>query len=97
MPSNSLAATPPGSPVPAASESPLWDKPDPLPLVALVGGKPQAHERLGDAALLALLPHKQQHPRPPRLVVGEKRASLFLRVTNSRSHRLGSCQSTPSR
>jgi hypothetical protein len=61
MPSNSLAATPPESPAPAASESPLWDKPDPLALMALMPREPQAHERLGDAALLALLPHKQQH------------------------------------
>ncbi len=30
-------------------------------------------------------------------VEGEKRASLLLRVMNSRSVRLGSCQSTPSR
>jgi hypothetical protein len=37
--------------------------------VALVGGKAQTSERLGDAALLALLPHEQQHPRSPSLVV----------------------------
>jgi hypothetical protein len=31
--------------------------------VDLTGGKAQAHERFGDAALFALLEHQQQHPR----------------------------------
>ena len=70
---NSRAATPPGSGAPAASESPLCDKPDPLPLVALVGGKPQAAERLGDTPRApihpALLAHKPQPPRPLRRMV----------------------------
>ena len=67
------AATPPGSGAPAASGSPLWDEPDPLAFVAFVGGKPQAYQQFGGGAgaaiLLALLTHKQQHPRAARLVV----------------------------
>jgi hypothetical protein len=66
MPSNSLAATPPGSPAPAASESPLVDEQDPLAFVAFAGRKPQAHERFGGGAgaaiLFALLEHEQEHP-----------------------------------
>jgi hypothetical protein len=50
MPSNSLAATPPGSRAPAASGSPLVDEQDPLAFVAFVAGKPQAHERFGGGA-----------------------------------------------
>jgi len=65
-PTPSPAATPPGSPAPAASESPLVDEQDPLALVAFVAGKPQAHERLGGGAgaaiLFALLEHEQEHP-----------------------------------
>jgi hypothetical protein len=61
------AATPPESGAPAASESPLWDEPDPLAFVAFVARKPQAHEVFCGAAwaaiLLALRTHKQQHPR----------------------------------
>jgi hypothetical protein len=68
-PTPSPKARPPESPAPVASGSPLWDKPDPLALMALVARKAQTHERLGDGALLALLPHEQQHPRPPRLMV----------------------------
>jgi hypothetical protein len=45
----------------------------PLPLVAHIPGKPQAPKRLsetpGAPAFPPVLPHKQQHPRPPRLVV----------------------------
>jgi hypothetical protein len=66
MPSNSLAATPPGSPAPAASGSPLVDEQDPLTLVAFVAGKAEAHERFGVGAgaaiLFALLAHEQEHP-----------------------------------
>ena len=66
MPSSSLAATPPGSPAPAASESPLVDEQDSLALMAFVAGKPQAHERFGGGAgaaiLFALLEHEQEHP-----------------------------------
>ena len=47
MPSNSLAATLPGSTASAASESPLVDEQDPLALVAFVGGKPQTAKRFG--------------------------------------------------
>jgi len=66
MPSNSLATTPPGSPAPAASGSPLVDEQDPLTLVAFVGGTtwPQAsvaeplaqtHEQFGGGAGAAVL------------------------------------------
>jgi hypothetical protein len=59
MPSNSLAARPPGSPAPAASESPLVEEQDPLAIVAFVARKTQAHEgfggRTGAAVLFALL------------------------------------------
>ena len=68
---NSRAATPPGSPAPAATEIPPRHRP--LALVAFVDGKPQTRERFGGAAgaaiLFALLAHKQQYPRAPRLVV----------------------------
>jgi hypothetical protein len=37
--------------------------------MALVTRKPQAHERLGERALLAPLPHEQQQPRAARHVV----------------------------
>jgi hypothetical protein len=71
MPSNSLATTPPGSPAPAASESPLVEEQDPLALVAFVGGKPQAHEGfrggVGAAILLALLAYEQLSPTTPRI------------------------------
>lgn len=65
-PTPSPEATPPGSPAPVASGSPLLDKPDRLVLMALIPREPQVHERLGDAALLELLPHKQQHSRASR-------------------------------
>jgi len=59
MPSNSLATTPPGSPAPAASGSPLVDEQDPLALVAFAARKPQTAKRFGwgagAAILLALL------------------------------------------
>jgi hypothetical protein len=55
MPSNSLAATPPGSPAPAASGSPLVDEQDLLALVAFVAGKPQLHDGFGGGARAAVL------------------------------------------
>jgi hypothetical protein len=61
MQSNNLAATPPGSAAPAASESPLVDEQDPLAFMAFIRGKPQIHERFGGGAgaavLFALLAH----------------------------------------
>jgi hypothetical protein len=65
MPSNSLVTTPPGSPASAARESSLVDEQDPLPFVAFVSRKPQAHEGFGGGAgaavLFAVFAHKKQH------------------------------------
>jgi len=55
MPSNSLAATPPGSPAPAASGSPLVDEQDPLAFVAFVTRKAEAHEGFGGGAALSVV------------------------------------------
>lgn len=61
MPSNRLAATPPGSPSPAASGSPLVVEQDPLAFMAFIARKPQTHEGFGGgggaAILFALLAH----------------------------------------
>jgi hypothetical protein len=77
MPSNSLAATLPGSAALAASESPLVDEQDSLALMTFIArltwpqasvAEPlaQAHKRLGGGAgaaiLFALLEHEQEHP-----------------------------------
>ncbi len=73
----------------------------PLALMAFVPRKPETHERLGEPALPALLWLSQWNREGPKAksrvrVEGEKRASLFHRVMNSRSVALGSCQSTTS-
>ena len=52
-PSNSLAATPPGSPGPAATEIPPRHRP--LAFVAFVTRKAQAHEGFGGGAGAAIL------------------------------------------
>jgi hypothetical protein len=63
-PTPSPAATPPGSPAPAATEIPPRHRL--LAFVAFIGGKPQAHERFGGGAgaaiLFALFAHEQEHP-----------------------------------
>ena len=55
MPSNSLTTTPPGSPAPAASGSPLVDEQDLLALVAFAARKPQTAKRFGGGAGAAIL------------------------------------------